>query len=155
MLFRVLCYKKGDKDMLVKSITYKDLDDNDITEDFYFRLSKSEVAEWLTATGGNTLDNVLKRLTQTHNMKEAMEIYKDIIKRSYGIRGANGRSFEKSEEAWLNFYQSDAYSELFMEFIQDVNKFTEFLDGIIPPDIKNAIDEVNKNNPAPVIPISQ
>lgn len=134
--------------MLEKSITYKDLDGNDVTDIFYFRLSKSEVAEWLTATGGNTLDNVLKRLTQTHNMKEAMDIYKDIIKRSYGIRGANGKTFEKNEQAWLDFYQSDAYSELFMEFLQDVNKFNEFLDGIIPADLRDAITEIEKNNPS-------
>lgn len=133
--------------MLVKSITYKDLDDNQVTEDFYFRLSKSEVAEWLTATGGYTLDNVLKRLGQTHNMKEAMDIYKDIIRRSYGIRGANGKSFEKSEQAWLDFYQSDAYSELFMEFIQDVNKFVDFINAVIPPELSTAIEEIKKNNP--------
>lgn len=143
--------------MVIKTITYKDLDDNEITEDFYFRLSKSEVAEWLTSKGELTLDNVLHHLQHTHNMTEAMEIYKDIIRRSYGIRGANGKSFEKNDAIWMDFYQSDAYSELFMEFIQDVNKFVDFLNNVVPAEMTEAIEQIQAGNPSPaeVIPIQQ
>ena len=39
--------------MLKKTITYTDFDDNERTEDFYFHLSKAEIAEMeLSENGG-------------------------------------------------------------------------------------------------------
>ena len=41
--------------MLVKKIKFIDYDGNEREQDFYFHLSKSEVAEWLMASGNTHL----------------------------------------------------------------------------------------------------
>ncbi len=133
--------------MLVKKIKFTDYDGNEREQDFYFHLSKSEVAEWLMASGEYTLDKVLERLTQTRNTKEIMDLYKDIVRRSYGVKALDGISFDKSEETWNKFYHSEAYSELFMELVGDAGKFADFFNSIIPKDLSDEIDKILKENP--------
>ena len=94
-----------------------------------------------------TLDKVLERLTQTQNTKEIMDLYKDIVRRSYGVKALDGISFDKSEETWNKFYHSEAYSELFMELVGDAGKFADFFNSIIPKDLSNEIDKILKENP--------
>lgn len=133
--------------MLVKKIKFTDYDGNEREMEYYFHLSKSEVAEWLMASGEYTLDKVLERLSQTQNTKEIMELYKDIVRRSYGVKSLDGISFDKSEEVWNKFYHSEAYSELFMELAGDAGKFADFVNSIIPKDLSEEIDKIMKENP--------
>ena len=132
--------------MLVKKIKFTDYDGNEREQDYYFHMSKSEVAEWLMASGEYTLDKVLERLTQTRNTKEIMELYKDIVRRSYGVKSLDGISFDKSEEVWNKFYHSEAYSELFMELAGDAGKFADFVNNIIPKDLSQEIDKILEEN---------
>lgn len=132
--------------MLVKKIKFTDFDGNEREQEYYFHMNKAEVAEWLMCSGNYTLDKVLIRLTQTQNAKEIMELYKDIIHRSYGVKSLDGISFDKTEEAWNRFYHSEAYSVLFMELVSDASKFSEFINQIIPKDLSDDIDKIMKEN---------
>jgi hypothetical protein len=128
--------------MLAKTITFTDYEGTERTETHYFNLDKAELTKWLTTTGEYTLDKVLLRLANERNGAKIMEIFEDLIHRSYGIKSLDGRKFEKNEEIWLNFYQTEAYSNLFMEIVTDANKASAFVNGIIP---KKLADEVAKS----------
>lgn len=132
--------------MLVKEIKFEDLDGNKRKGTYYFNLNKAETIMWLTTTGEYTLDKVLIRLSQERNGKKIMEIFEDLIHRSYGKKSLDGIRFEKSEEAWLEFKQSDAYSELFSELVTDANKAAEFVRGIIPSNIAKEIEKTMVEN---------
>lgn len=133
--------------MLVKSITFEDFDGNKRTEDHYFHLSKAEVIKWLTTSGDYTLDKVLERLSMERNGKKIMEIFEDLIRLSYGKKSLDGRKFEKTDEIWNDFYQTEAYSVLFTELVTDARKAAAFVNGIIPKDLADEVEKIIKDNP--------
>lgn len=133
--------------MLKRTIEYVDFDGNNRKEDFYFNLNKSEVIKWLTTTGDYTLDRVVERLGKERNGKKIMEIFEDLIHRSYGEKSLDGRRFVKNEEIWLNFYETEAYSVLFTELVTDAKKASAFINGIIPNDMATDIARVAKEHP--------
>lgn len=120
--------------MIKKTITYTDYDGNERTEDFYFNLSKAELMEMdFSATGG--MEKMIKRIVEAQDTKRIIEVFKDIILKSYGEKSADGRKFLKvidgrklSEE----FAQTEAYSELFMELATNDKAASEFINGVIP-----------------------
>lgn len=126
--------------MLKKTITYKDLDGNTVTEDFYFNLSKAEIAEMeLSMDGGMSAH--LQRIVEEKNGAHIIETFKDIIRRSYGRRSEDGKSFLKKPEYFEAFVTTDAYSELFMEIVTDADAAAKFVVGIVPADLSESMDK--------------
>ena len=117
--------------MLLKTITFLDLDGNSLTEDFWFHLSKAEVTEMeLEQDGGLTAH--LTHIVESENASAIIGTFKDIITRSHGLRNEDGKGFDKSPEISRKFLQSDAYSELFMELVTDADASADFIKGIVP-----------------------
>lgn len=132
--------------MLKRSIVFTDYDDVQRTEDHYFNLNKAEVIKWLTTTGDYTLDKVLDRLSKERNGKKIMEYFENLIHMSYGRKSLDGRKFEKSEEIWNDFYQTEAYSVLFTELVTDAKKAAEFVNRIIPKDLAGEVEKIMREN---------
>lgn len=119
--------------MIKKTITYKDYNDVDRTEDFYFNLSKAEVVEMeMSTTGG--LAEMIKRIVATQDQPAIIKIFKDLILKAYGEKSADGKRFIKSEELAIAFSQTEAYSILFMELATDADAAAKFVNGIVPAD---------------------
>lgn len=133
--------------MYKKTFEFTDFNGNVRKEDHYFHLNKAEIIKWLTTSGDYTLDKVLERLSTERNGKKIMDIFEDLIHRSYGRKSLDGRRFEKSEEIWEDFYQTEAYSVLFTELVTDAGKAAEFVNQIIPKDMANEILKVIQENP--------
>lgn len=133
--------------MLKKTIEFEDYDGNKRSEEHYFNLNKSEVIKWLTTTGDYTLDKVLERLSTERNGKKIMEIFEDLIHMSYGRKSLDGRKFEKNDEIWNDFYQTEAYSVLFTELVTDAGKAATFINEIIPSAIADEIKKIVNDNP--------
>lgn len=124
--------------MLKKTITYKDLDDNDVTEDFYFNLSKAEIAEMeLSQAGG--LSTHLKAILERGDNGQIVATFKMILSTTVGKRSEDGRRFIKSPEITNEFLQTDAYSTVFMELVTNANAAAEFIKGVIPSDMSDEI----------------
>lgn len=117
--------------MFKKTITYEDYNGVKRTEDFYFNLTKAELMEMELATTGG-MKNMLERIMNTQDTKQIVEVFKDIILRSYGQKSDDGRRFIKSKELRDEFAQTDAYSELFMELATNDKAATQFVNSIIP-----------------------
>lgn len=133
--------------MLVKEIVFVDYDGNERKERHYFNLNKAEVIKWLTTTGDYTLDKVLERVASERNGKKIMETFEDLIHLSYGKKSLDGRRFEKSEEIWNDFYQTEAYSVLFMELVTNAKAAADFINKIIPKDLANEVNKIIKDHP--------
>ncbi len=124
--------------MLQKTIKYKDYNGNERSKTFYFNLNKAELAEMqLTTKGG--LDEMIQRIINTQDVPKLIEIFKDIILKSYGEKSADGEVFIKKDENGHKladrFAQTEAYSELFMELSTDSTEAAAFINGIIPDDL--------------------
>ena len=136
--------------MLKKTITFKDYNDVERTEDHYFNLKKSELLELqLSVEGG--LTQYIQKLISQQDMPKLMELFKKIVKAAYGVKSDDGRRFMKSEEIFKEFEETEAYSELFMEISTDDKKAAEFFNAIIPPELQND----GKNEPAQVVPMNK
>lgn len=133
--------------MYKKTITFDGYDGVKRTEDFYFNINKAELTKWLTTSGDYTLDKVLDRLSRERNGKEIMRIFEDMIHMAYGRQSLDGRKFEKNEEIWQDFYQTEAYSVLFMELVTDAAKAADFVNKIIPRDLANEVEKIIRDNP--------
>ena len=129
--------------MLKKTIAYKDYDNNDRVEDFYFNLSKAEILEMEYGTTGG-MTKIIEQMVATQDTARIMKMFKEIIMRAYGEKTLDGKRFVKSPELAEAFTQTEAYSELFMELVQDPDKFAQFIKAVIP-DIPD-IPEANENH---------
>lgn len=131
--------------MLKKTITYSDLDGNPVTEDFYFNLSKAEIAELeIRHDGGFTAH--LQKIIDSADGGAIIDTFKNIIRSSVGRRSEDGRRFVKSEEITNEFLQTDAYSELFMELVTDAEAAGRFVEGIVPADLSQAAAKLPKKS---------
>ena len=117
--------------MLKKTITYTDFNGVERTEDFYFNLTKAEIAEMeLEVPGGMT--TMIERITKTQDTPSLIKVFKELILRSYGKKSDDGRRFIKNKELVEEFKDSEAYSELFMELATNAEAASAFVNGITP-----------------------
>lgn len=126
--------------MLKKTITYTDYDDVERTEDHYFNLSKAELIMMDSSVVGG-LKQRLEKIIQSKDNVAIMEVFKDLIHKSYGVKSDDGKRFIKSEEIATEFEQTEAYSELVMELLTDPDKAAAFINAIMP---KGLAQEVGK-----------
>jgi hypothetical protein len=117
--------------MLKKTITYEDFNGNTRTEDFYFNLTRAEIAEMELSTPGG-LTQLLEKIVSTVDTKAISELFKDLILRSYGEKSPDGKRFIKNQELRDGFSQTNAYSDLFLELASGSESATAFVNGIIP-----------------------
>ena len=129
--------------MLKKTITYTDFDGNERTEDFYFNLSKSELILLETTTPGGYVA-MLQRIIDSKDNIELMNVFTDLIKKSYGVKSDDGKHFVKNEKCLDEFLSSAAFDQMFTEFFTTEDAAAEFAKGIIP---KQLVREVEANTP--------
>ena len=122
--------------MIMKKIKYTDYEGVERNEEFFFNLSKAELISMDFEVEGGFRKKI-ERVIQAQDQKELIEIFKDIIFRSYGEKSPDGRRFIKSKELSEAFSQTEAYSELFMELATDAKAAESFIKGIMPADIAN------------------
>lgn len=126
--------------MLKKTITFKDLDGNDVTEDFYFNLSLVELAEMEITQEG--VSEKLKKIVQSENTALIFTEFKKILQQAVGRRSDDGKRFIKDDEARGAFFESNAYEELFLEWIADGDAAAEFIAAVMPSDLEVKAEEL-------------
>ena len=120
--------------MLKKTITYTDYNGVELTEDFYFNLSKAEVTEMeLSVEGG--FSKMLEEIVKSNDNARILELFKEMVLKAYGEKSADGRRFIKSKELSEAFSQTEAYSEIFMELALDEKAAAAFVNGIMPSNL--------------------
>lgn len=133
--------------MLIKKIKFVDFNGVEREKEAYFNLNKAEVVKWLLTEGDYTMDKVLEKLQKESNRKKVVEIFDDLIKRSYGVLSLDGISFVKREEDYEMFKGSGAYDALFTELISDAKVAAEFFNAVIPKDLADEITRIVSGNP--------
>ena len=124
--------------MLERTFTYTGFDGKEYKDKWYFFLSKADLLEiHLGSFVG--LDVLMKRLIDTQNGKEIMAIIKEIILKSVGRPSADGKRFVRNDEIRDEFYQTDAYSQLFEELVMDGAKAMDFLRAVVPSELAQKI----------------
>ena len=131
--------------MIKKSFTYKDLDDNEVTEEFYFALNAAELAELEMGEKGGMI-KWLQQIMADEDGKAIMAKFKEIILMSVGQRSVDARRFIKNEQIRQDFLNSEPYSMLFMELVTDAKKGAEFITGLVPKDFQEKLTNAEVAN---------
>jgi hypothetical protein len=127
--------------VLKKTIVYEDFNGNQVSEDFFFHLSRAELVEMELSTEGG-LHEHLQKIIAAEDGKTIIALFKDILLRAYGRRSPDGKRFVKNATLREEFESTEAYSALFMELVTDAEKAAEFINGIVPQGLSDEVAKV-------------
>ena len=138
--------------MFKKTMTFDNLDGEEVTETFYFNFNKLEIAELLEFGAIQKyadpdksylpLEDALEKLqtptsesglSEPENTRQAYNIFQDLILDAYGVKEADNVTFTKNKtlrERWQNHV---AFVELIFEFIANPQLAAEFFEQCLPP----------------------
>lgn len=125
--------------MFQKAITYEDYNGVKKTKNFYFNLTRSEIAKMHLMTDGG-LDQMIKKMIESGSNKEIFTYFENFVLSCYGEKSADGEEFIKNEEIREKFRNHPAYDVLFMEFIDGGDKaMSDFINAVVPRDMQDAM----------------
>jgi hypothetical protein len=122
-------------------ITFEDLDGNEVTEEWYFSLAESDIAE-LPFMHDENLDEVLTGIAKKKDSHAWMEILKMVILASVGKREDN--LLVKDAKTKRQFEYGGAYREFFSKLITAGDAGYGFFQSTLPPRLLKQI-EVQEN----------
>lgn len=135
--------------MLKKTITYTDYNGVERTEDFYFNLTKAELAD-MQMSEKEGFDQKLKNIIEAKDNKSIYETFKYFIHSSYGEKSIDGKRFMKKDPVtgaplYIAFMETEAYSVLFLDLVQSDENMAAFINGIMPRDVAEQLTLQAKN----------
>ncbi len=122
--------------MYKKTVTYKDFNDQTVTEDLYFNLNKDNLIKLLQ--DDPTFADDLKAAFDREDGPAVFAGIRVLILKSYGIKSADGKSFSKKVNGVPledTFEDTAAYSAVMDEFLDNLDNGAEFFMGIFPQDL--------------------
>lgn len=126
--------------MIKQTVTYEDFEGNPVEKDFWFHLSKAEIAELQFSQENDTLSSMLESLGDDNvSAKQALAIFKEIVALAVGRRSDDGERFIKNDDIRNAFMQTDAYSELLFDMLQDPKKAVNFINNLMPKSVRSEI----------------
>lgn len=120
--------------MLKKTIKYINYDGVEKEKDFFFNLKKSELVDLQYKTSKGFIAYI-EEITKAEDPSALWKAFRDIVLLAYGEKSADGERFMKSEEISKAFEETEAFSVLIMELIEEDNAASDFINGIMPADI--------------------
>lgn len=133
--------------MLKRPITYENFDDVEVTEDFYFNLSKPEIID-MEVEHKQGFKAMIEEIINTEDRKGLVEQFKKMVLLTYGVKSEDGKRFIKNEQLREEFSQTAAYPALFMELATNDGAAAEFLIGVLPRDLRGEIKLSDFTSPA-------
>ena len=124
--------------MFSRTFEYIGYDGNPHKDTWWFNLSEAELYKLeLSNLGG--MNGMMNKLLRESKPGEIVDLFEKLILSAVGERSVDGRKFIKNEEIRQDFYQSRAYSDLFVELVKSGDKLAEFLRGAIPAEVAEAL----------------
>jgi hypothetical protein len=130
------------------TLTYNNYNDEEVTEDLYFNLSKAELLEMnFQAKGG--LENYLRSIINARDTATLSKIFKELLLKSYGEKTPDGKHFMKNDTIRNEFECSVPFEELYTKFSTNAEAAAEFINNIIPKEIREKYAEMEKDGTLP------
>lgn len=120
------------------SITFQNIDNETITEDWYFSLTEADVAKLPFMRDGNH-EEKLAEIARNKNAFDWLEILKMVIFASVGRR--EGNLLIKDEETKRHFEYGGAYTEFFSQLLQSEDAGYGFFKSTLPDRLLKQLEE--------------
>lgn len=130
--------------MLTKAITYVDYNGNKKTKNFYFNLTRTELAKMELTNKAGMLETI-KQMVNEDDREKIINLFETIVLGSYGEKSADGEEFLKSPEIVAKFTAHPAYDVLFMELISSDKSMSDFINAVVPADIAESAKDNKKS----------
>jgi len=139
--------------MLAHEITYEDFNGKEVTETFFFNLTRSELIKLQVSVDGG-MQEVLQKIIDSQDVKSLIHEFEKIVLAAYGVKSEDGKRFIKNEENSLEFSQTAAYDVIFTQIATDEKFAADFILGVFPRDmdLKKALEEAQKEQTKAAIP---
>lgn len=117
--------------MFKHTVKYVDFDGNNREEDLYFHLSPAEMTQFEYSVKGG-MKNFLEKAIKDQDGPTMMKFFVRMVEMAYGRKTNDGRRFEKSQEIYDDFSQTNAYNALFMQLVTDEAFAQKFVNAVFP-----------------------
>lgn len=125
--------------MFKKTVKYENFLGEEKTKDFYFHLTKSELLELTSSTNG--MEQRVKRMIETKDQVAILQEMRAIVNLAIGVRSEDGETFLKNDTIRAQLMFSPAYDELLMELLTDDNAAAEFIQQMLPKDMRDKVQK--------------
>lgn len=139
--------------MISKTVNYVDAAGNAVSEELWFNLTKAEITEMEYSVKGG-LSAMIQKISSTKDPRQIIAIVKDLVLRAYGEQYTDSKGivrFMKNQDLRDAFSATEAYSTLFMSFVENVDEFNDFIIGIMPLDMQAEIRKAQAEEAKPAI----
>lgn len=116
--------------MLVKTVTYEDLNGDTRTEKVYFNISRRELLQF--SLENQSLESDIQRMIDADDNLGIFNAFEEIVLKAYGEKTEDGKRFVKSKELAEAFVQTPCYDELFVTLISSESEMADFISGLLP-----------------------
>lgn len=117
--------------MVTEKVKYTDYNGNERVETCYFNLTKAELISLDKSFGVGGFEKVANKAAEEQDVGAMLDIFGEVIRRSYGIKSDDGSRFIKDKEKTEAFLSSEAYSELLLSVFSDPDKARTFTAKLI------------------------
>ena len=122
--------------MVKKTITYKDFNNNERTEELYFHLTELDATELALEMPAGLLEaegEERVKLLEEIGHKGILDFVKKLTLKAYGKKGGDdGYSFVKDEQIAKDFSNTMAFSAFVMSLVHNDELLAEFINGVMP-----------------------
>lgn len=130
--------------MLKKTVKYLDFDDQPQEETLYFNITMTEFTDHMDlAERVEKLDAIMKeerREMTTAEVKSVLDLVKELVYLSYGVRSADGKRFSKKDEngvpRWHEFVETAVYDTFVYSLFVNPQEAVDFVIGVLPADLR-------------------
>ena len=129
--------------MLKKTVTYSDYNGVERTETFYFHYTEAEILDMEMSTEGGFAERIQK-IIDAKDQVSLMKLIKKFVIDAYGIKSEDGKRFIKNDKVKTEFLESPAYSKIWMELVMDDEVAADFVNNVIPSDMKGTLEGLIK-----------
>ena len=116
--------------MLKKTVKFINFNKEEDEETLYFNLTEAEVVRLDVQFEGGLIV-FIENLDEKSRPEDILNLFEKVITASYGEKSEDGKHFLKSDKTADLFYQSAAYSALFVSLLQNTESATSFFNGLL------------------------
>lgn len=127
--------------MIKKTLTYKDYDGNEVTEDWYFNFNMDELIdlqleEDIAGQFQGVLDAIKDDNPKDENKirNDAVRLIKKFSQGAVGRKSEDGKRFIKNDQILSDFTETGAYSAFFLDLMGDPDGAAKFITGLVDAD---------------------
>lgn len=133
--------------MISKKIKYVDYNDNPVEKDFYFHLNTAELTKMNFTEENKTLTDIILEIGEdVTGTRRVLDLLEEIVRASVGRKSADGSRFVKNDDVRSELFDTEAYSVLFQELLENPEKTAEFIKGIMPRDAQKKVNKALKSD---------